>query len=1210
MKNTFHRVLALLLSIALIGGMILPVAAAELLTAYDMDGAKTNNASEHDYIRWSKPVNSYLGETDGKLVRVEYAGGDELTVEWYSPEGGLLSTGSVEKELPLFGGFYFGQTWNFAVFGQSNPEEKTDLEVLRVVKYDKSMNRLAAVSYYGENTYIPFDAGSLRMAETAGRLYIHTCHEMFQSSDGYHHQANMYFCINESTMQTLDRWTGVMNISYYGYVSHSFNQFIATDGDYVFRADHGDAHMRGVSITRFNVSADNASNTAYTVPLAFAGPTGANSTGAALGGMALSANRVLLAGRIDSQTGEYDSFSDIYSKEQYNIFVISAAKSLAESENKVVYITGHAQDAGIKMGAPHLTAIGGDRFLLLWEETENSATAVKAAVIDENGALQTKIRTLQARLSDCAPLLTSDGMVCWYAGDGSSETLYRLDPAQLSVEEPVILEMTVSAGAVSGKPGDTVSVPVNVTGNPGFAYLKLNFGYDADALELVNAENGEVSTDSFSRGTNSLSWDTGEDAVADGLLCTLTFRIKDGAEGEYEIALNPVACYNINEDTVTVYAENGTVTAGHVHSWNGGEITKTPTCAEAGEKTYTCTKCSETKTEPVEKDPANHADYGAEVINAEAARCYRDGYTGDTVCLGCGAVLQKGEVISKDTVPHAWDKGTVVQKPTCSATGLMRFACTVKSCGAVDEKEIPVDPKAHDFKITVYEPTCTDPGYTSYACTLCRYGYSADETDPLGHDWGAWAALNGNEHSRVCGRDASHTETEPHSWDDGKVTAPATCAEAGEKTYTCTVCGETRTDVVAIDPANHTGETEVKNAKRATCGDDGYTGDTYCKACGAMLAEGEIIPAAGEHSWSEWNVTKEPTATEPGERSRMCAVCLRIETEEIPPVIPADTTLIAAAAVTGKPGDTVAVPVTVTNNPGFSYLKLSFAYNAEALEFVKAENGTVSTDSFTVTDKALQWDTGADAAADGLLCTLFFKIKDGAEGAYAVTLKAAQCWNIEEAEIEVLLRDGSVTAEPETHIHSWNDGEVTKPATCVEAGEITFTCTVCGETRTGTVAVDPANHTGETEVKNAKPATCGEAGYTGDIFCKACGVKLAEGEAIPATGEHSWSEWTVTIEPAPGVPGERSRMCAVCLQIETEEIPPLFLLGDVDLDGRITAADARLALRRAVNLEDYATGSVEFRAADVDFDNNITASDARSILRAAVNLEDPADWVK
>ena len=69
-----------------------------------------------------------------------------------------------------------------------------------------------------------------------------------------------------------------------------------------------------------------------------------------------------------------------------------------------------------------------------------------------------------------------------------------------------------------------------------------------------------------------------------------------------------------------------------------------------------------------------------------------------------------------------------------------------------------------------------------------------------------------------------------------------------------------------------------------------------------------------------------------------------------------------------------------------------------------------------------------------------------------------------------------------------------------------------------------------------------------------------------------------------------------------------FMLGDVDNDTKITASDARLALRRAVDLETYAPGSREFRACDVDKDGSVTANDARSILRAAVDLEDPAAW--
>ena len=78
----------------------------------------------------------------------------------------------------------------------------------------------------------------------------------------------------------------------------------------------------------------------------------------------------------------------------------------------------------------------------------------------------------------------------------------------------------------------------------------------------------------------------------------------------------------------------------------------------------------------------------------------------------------------------------------------------------------------------------------------------------------------------------------------------------------------------------------------------------------------------------------------------------------------------------------------------------------------------------------------------------------------------------------------------------------------------------------------------------------------------------------------------------------------------TPEEPPVSAVkpGDVDKDGEITAADARLALRRAVELETYAPGSDEFIACNVDKDAEVTAADARMILRAAVELEDPTTW--
>ena len=69
-----------------------------------------------------------------------------------------------------------------------------------------------------------------------------------------------------------------------------------------------------------------------------------------------------------------------------------------------------------------------------------------------------------------------------------------------------------------------------------------------------------------------------------------------------------------------------------------------------------------------------------------------------------------------------------------------------------------------------------------------------------------------------------------------------------------------------------------------------------------------------------------------------------------------------------------------------------------------------------------------------------------------------------------------------------------------------------------------------------------------------------------------------------------------------------FRLGDVNADGKITTADARFALRKAVDLETYAPDSREFLACDVDRSGSVTTRDARKILRAAVGLDDPATW--
>ncbi len=121
--------------------------------------------------------------------------------------------------------------------------------------------------------------------------------------------------------------------------------------------------------------------------------------------------------------------------------------------------------------------------------------------------------------------------------------------------------------------------------------------------------------------------------------------------------------------------------------------------------------------------------------------------------------------------------------------------------------------------------------------------------------------------------------SEEHDWDEGHVETPATCSSTGTITYTCTDCGATRTEELPINAANHVGATSVINSQAATCGADGYTGDVICEGCHAVLEAGEVIPATGDHSWNEGEVTTAATCVTEGVKTFTCTVCSATRTE-------------------------------------------------------------------------------------------------------------------------------------------------------------------------------------------------------------------------------------------------------------------------------------------------------------------------------------------
>lgn len=402
--------------------------------ALRLSGKVTDNASQNNYTVWSSVMNSYLAENaDGTLTRVEYTGKDILLETYAKDSGKLLGSASLPAELELFGGFYAGEKYNYIVFGNKNLSDSDDMEVMRAVKYSKSWERLSALSWKGCNTYIPFDAGSLRMTEGNGKLYIHTCHEMYMSSDGLHHQANMTFVVNEESMSEEQSYYDVMNIAQAGYVSHSFNQFIRMDGKMVYRVDHGDANPRGISITACKADGD-ITKVGYVIPISLNRVTGShyNKTGASVGGFELSADNCLIAGN------SVDFERDCSDSDVRNVFVSVTGKNF--DGNSLKWLTDYTKGSKITVRTPQLVKISDEQFLMLWEEknTEDGTMRTAMLTLDGAGNATSEVARTNCRLSDCQPIHCLDGIVRWYVSDGNKCTMYQVHPLLLEqVNVPV-----------------------------------------------------------------------------------------------------------------------------------------------------------------------------------------------------------------------------------------------------------------------------------------------------------------------------------------------------------------------------------------------------------------------------------------------------------------------------------------------------------------------------------------------------------------------------------------------------------------------------------------------------------------------------------------------------------------------------------------------------------------------------------------------------
>ena len=796
-----------------------------------------SNVNAQDYVQWSDTVKSYLTVCDnGNYMRVQSGAiKGKLLVEYYSSDFEPLSTKLIDNELPIFGAFYDSGNNYYVLSGQENPKQNDSLEVFRITKYDKNWNKIKSCGLYGANTTVPFDAGSARMTHSGDHLLVRTCHEMYKSSDGNNHQSNVTIEVDMPSMTITDSYTGIMNVDY-GYVSHSFNQFIKTDGNHIVALDHGDAHPRSAVLVKYNSDFttgkffpsyfDKVSNIdVVTYPEYTAGHY--NYTGAAIGGFDVSSSSYIVA----QSTVDLDY---INTSKTRNVYVSAVSKDL--STNKLNKITSYAEGTD-SASAPQLVKINDNSFLLLWARD----TKVSCVKLNADGTVNGSIHTFEGSLSDCQPVI-KNGRAVWYVYDKNNVTFNSLNLSNLDDIKTVDVKTghdyeTKYASKTDGTVTQTCkscgyvnkfTVPTSTT-----VYWRTDISNTSFSSVLSKTQ--------FSVGDSIDFW------LYDDTDYTVEFSDRSMVSvnklENYANDIRRITFKNGGSLTVKIYptynpsvAKTYKFTCGCTsHTYGSAVITKQPTCTSEGTKTKTCTQCGATVTETIAK--LSHS-YTTTVV---APTCTADGYTLHK-CSVCGTSYKDS---TTKATGHSYGNSVVTKQPTCTSEGTKTKTCT--KCNATVTETIAKT--SHKYADTVVAPTCTADGYTLHKCSVCGTSYKDNTTKATGHSYG-----------------------------NAVVTKQPTCTAEGTKTKTCTKCNATVTE--KLPAKGHTAVTD--KGYPATCTTAGKTDGSHCSVCGAVIKAQTTITATG-HKPSGWITDKAASIGVKGSKHKECTVCKKVlETAEIP----------------------------------------------------------------------------------------------------------------------------------------------------------------------------------------------------------------------------------------------------------------------------------------------------------------------------------------
>lgn len=379
-------------------------------------------------------------------------------------------------------------------------------------------------------------------------------------------------------------------------------------------------------------------------------------------------------------------------------------------------------------------------------------------------------------------------------------------------------------GTVIGLTDDSHTPPIYVGGIVGFAWTKsISDCYNAGAVRINE------------QGNSSATQGAGGIAGFAGFNDTYPVQISN--------------CYNVG----SVTAANANAMLGGIVGWSGYDSVAITNCyyltGTAGQ-VYGYGKATVTAT--TEKSAFDFANGG--VLTLLMAGRPADAQPWDTTCKYLESAGMTLPVFARQNLTvhdHVWSAYT-----TDTAAKTHTHSC---ACGVAETESCTITPA-----------TCTQRA----KCTVCGAEYG----DALGHDFTV-RQYDKDNHWMKCSRCDEKDDVSPHTWYSGTVTTAPTCTTAGERTYSCTECGATKTEPIdatghswksewAFDATHHWHECANDNCDVTdNSGKDGYaehsggtatcTEKAVCTHCGQSY--GETAPAnhTGKEQWTQTATTHE-----------------------------------------------------------------------------------------------------------------------------------------------------------------------------------------------------------------------------------------------------------------------------------------------------------------------------------------------------------------